>query len=127
MDARRHDGVAACKSSLARETLLAHARIELLLALYTDASDTMMGAALQQETTEGWQLLPFFSRKLSPTQAKYSTFDRQLLAIYQGMKQFKHMLESRTFAIYTDHKPLVYAFNKSRTNDRPDSSATWTS
>lgn len=30
--------------------------------------------------------------------------------IYLSIKYFKHLLEGSTFSIYTDHKPLVYAF-----------------
>lgn len=58
------------------------------------------------------QPLGFFSKKLSPAQIKYSTYDRELLAIYEANKYFKHMLEGRDFIIYTDHKPLIYAFTK---------------
>jgi hypothetical protein len=37
-----------------------------------DASTTTMGAVLQQGVQDVWQLLAFFSRKLSPAQQKYS-------------------------------------------------------
>ncbi|KAA3673870.1 uncharacterized protein DEA37_0012599 [Paragonimus westermani] len=38
------------------------------------------------------------------------TFGRELLAIYLGIR---HSVEGRTFAIYTDHKPLTYSLNTS--------------
>lgn len=38
---------------------------------------------------------------------KYSTFDRELLAIYLSTKHFRYFLEGRQFAIYTDHLPLT--------------------
>jgi hypothetical protein len=41
-----------------------------------------MGAVLQQRVQNAWQTLAFF-RKLSPAQQKYSTYDRELLAIYK--------------------------------------------
>uniref|UniRef100_A0ABD2X9R1 RNA-directed DNA polymerase n=3 Tax=Trichogramma kaykai TaxID=54128 RepID=A0ABD2X9R1_9HYME len=44
------------------------------LALYADASDTAIGAALNQQRESGvWVPLGFFSRKLSPTEQRYST------------------------------------------------------
>ncbi|GBN30932.1 Transposon Tf2-11 polyprotein [Araneus ventricosus] len=37
---------------------------------------------------------------------------RELLGIYLSVKHFKHYLEGRTFTIYTDHKPLIFAFHQ---------------
>lgn len=39
-----------CKDSLARATLLVHPDLSADLALTTDASDTAIGAVLQQQT-----------------------------------------------------------------------------
>uniref|UniRef100_A0ABD2XB60 RNA-directed DNA polymerase n=1 Tax=Trichogramma kaykai TaxID=54128 RepID=A0ABD2XB60_9HYME len=83
------------------------------LALYTDASDTAIGAALNQQRESGvWVPLGFFSRKLSPTEQRYSTYDRELLAIYASIKHFQRILEGRSFRILTDHKPLSYALEQ---------------
>jgi cleavage and polyadenylation specificity factor subunit 1 len=70
-----------------------------------------MGAVLQQRVQDIWRPLAFFSRKLSPAQ-KYSAYDRELLAIYEAVRHFRHMLEARHFTILTDHKPLTYAFQQ---------------
>lgn len=99
------------KESLCQATLLAHPDCQATLALVTDASDTAMGAVLQQRKDDEWQPLAFFSRKLSPSQQKYSPYDRELLAIYEAIKYFRHMLEARNFIIFTDHKPLSFAFH----------------
>ena len=101
-----------CKDSLAHAALLAHPDSNAELAVVADASDTSIGAALQQSTSQGWQPLAFFSRKLNPAQRKYGTYDRELLAIYEAIRYFRHMVEARTFAIYTDHKPLTFAFKQ---------------
>lgn len=100
------------KQDLANATLLAFPDTQAELSLHTDASDTAIGAVLQQTTGRTTQPLGFFSRHLTSTQEKYSTYDRELLAIYEGIKHFRHMLEGRKFAIFTDHKPLVYAFQQ---------------
>ncbi|XP_045448264.1 uncharacterized protein K02A2.6-like [Melitaea cinxia] len=109
----------ACKNSLAEAALLAHPDCTAKLALVTDASDKAIGAALQQYKNEAWQLLAFFSRKLSPSQVKYSPYDRELLAIYEGIKYFRFMLEARHFVIYTDHKPISFAFHERKKNCSP--------
>jgi len=46
----------------------------------------------------------------------YSTYDRELLAIYDSCKHFIHLLEGRYFIIYTDHKPLIHVFQQKPEN-----------
>lgn len=101
-----------CKSSLAEATLLVHPRSDADIALVSDASDIAIGSVIQQRVNGYWEPLGFFSRKLTSTQRKYSPYDRELLAIYEGVKYFRHMLELKPFVIYTDHKPIVFAFKK---------------
>jgi hypothetical protein len=66
-----------------------------------------------------WQPLAFFSKKLNPTQQKYSAYDRELLAAYKAVKYFRHMLEARHFIIFTDHKPITDAFQQKRDKCSP--------
>ncbi|MGL4482918.1 MAG: RNase H-like domain-containing protein, partial [Lactococcus garvieae] len=80
------------------------------LFLVTDASDVAVGGALNQCVDNNLQPLAFFSCKLQSAQTRYSTFGRELLAIYLAIKHFRHLLEGRSFTVLTDHKPLVYAF-----------------
>ena len=46
-----------------------------------------------------------------PTETHYSTFDRELLAVYRAIKHFRHFLEGRHFHVLTDHKPLTFVLN----------------
>ncbi|KAL1518322.1 hypothetical protein ABEB36_001961 [Hypothenemus hampei] len=101
-----------CKLQLANAALLAYPSEDTVLALYTDASDTAVGALLEQYTNEKWEPLGFYSAKLSMAQCRYSTYDRELLAVYQGLKFFRYMAEGRKLIIKTDHKPLTYAFDQ---------------
>jgi cleavage and polyadenylation specificity factor subunit 1 len=103
-----------CKTSLSRANLLAHPDPSEPLALVTDAFSSAMGAVLQQHVENAWQPLAFFSKKLNNAQQKYSAHDRELLAIYEAVKYFRHMLEERHFTIFTDHKPITYAFQQKR-------------
>ncbi|GFV29751.1 hypothetical protein TNCV_1925761 [Trichonephila clavipes] len=82
------------------------------LALLTDASDFGLGSSLNEITSDGFKPLGFFSKKLTPAQTKYSAFDREFLATYSAIKYFRHMIEGRVLILYTDHKPLTFAFNK---------------
>ena len=82
------------------------------IQLVTDASAVAVGAALQQNTRSGPKPLAFFSKKLSPAEQRYSTFDRELLAVYLAVNHYKHLLEAIPFEILTDHLPLIHAINK---------------
>ena len=97
------------KEALANTTLLFHPKSGAPTCIITDASDTAVGAVLQQKIEQHWQPIAYFSKKLQPAEQKYSTFDRELLSIYLAIKHFRHFVEGRTFHILTDHKPLTYA------------------
>jgi hypothetical protein len=59
------------------------------LSLATDASDTHIGDVMQQKSGTHWQPLGFFSHKLTDTESRYSTFDRELLAAQAAIKHFR--------------------------------------
>lgn len=108
-----------CKTSLSQATLLVHPNSSADLAIVTDASDLAIGAVLQQRNDANWQPLAFYSHKLSNAQKKYSPYDRELLAIYEAIKYFRHMVEARNFSIFTDHKPLTFAFSTNKDKCSP--------
>ena len=100
------------KQALADATMLAHPLQDAPTALTTDASDTAVGGVLEQWVNGTWQPLSFFSRQLKSNEVKYSTFDRELLAVHLGVRHFRCFLEGRVFTIFTDHKPLTFAMSK---------------
>lgn len=102
----------SCKASIIRCTLLSHPVMNAPLALVTDASNSALGAVLQQQVDNEWQPLAFFSKKMNKSQRLYSAYDRELLAVYESIKHFRFMVEGRHFVIYTDHKPITYAFQQ---------------
>ena len=89
--------------------LLYHPKLNAPTAIMTDASDVAMGAVLQQFINGAWQPISYFSRALSTTESRYSTYDRELLAIYSAVKHFRHFVEGREFHILTDHRPLTFS------------------
>lgn len=101
-----------CKNSLATAAMLNYPSPAAPMALTTDASDVAIGASLEQLVNNAWQPIGFFSRKLSDTERRYSTYDRELLGVFAAVKHFQHYLECRQFTIHTDHKPLIYAFRQ---------------
>ena len=96
------------KDILAEANLLSHPKPGAPFCIMTDALNFTVGAVLQQQVNNLWQPLSYFSWKLKPIETKYSTFDRELLAIYLVIKHFCHYIEGHTFYIATDHKPFTF-------------------
>lgn len=109
-----------CKDQLQSLALLAHPNVSAPWALFTDASESAIGAVVQQHVNGIWQPLAFFSQKLSPALSKRSTYDRELHAIYMAVTRFRHIFEGRHITIFTDHKPLLHAFKQN-----PDKATPW--
>lgn len=108
------------KSDVANATLLAHPAPDLPMVLMVDASDTCIGASLNQIALDkSFRPLAFYSKKLSPAQCKYSTYDRAMLSVYAAIKHFRFLLEGNSFILYTDHKPLTYAFSQNPNKASP--------
>ena len=100
----------ATKEALANASLLSYPTSDAPTSdaptcLMTDASNIAVGTVLQQYINEAWHPISF-SRKMTPAETRYSTFDRGLLAVYLAIKHFRHFLEGRQFHVLTDHKPL---------------------
>ncbi|GBP73155.1 Transposon Tf2-11 polyprotein [Eumeta japonica] len=108
------------KDNLCHASLLAHPDCDTKLSLITDASDTSLETVLEQYKDRAWEPLAFYSHKLSPAHGNYSLYDRELLATFEAMKHFRHMLEARDFVIYTDHKPLCHAFKTGKDKCSPE-------
>lgn len=61
----------------------------------TNASNTTIGAVLQQMDDNTWRLIAFFSKTHKPQETRHSTFDHELLAVYLAIKHFQHFIEGR--------------------------------
>lgn len=109
----------ACNQSKTNAALLVHPSSLAPIALTVDASDFGMGAVVEQLQGSTWKPLSFFSKKFSPAQKRYSTYDRELLAIYAAIKYFQYLLEGRSFEIFTDHKSLIFAFKQKADKSSP--------
>ena len=103
----------AIKTALAKAVLLVHPSPDAPYCLMVDASNIAVGGVLQQNINGVWHPVSFFSKRLQPAEVKYSTFSRELLAIYFSIRHFRHYLEGRNFYILTDHKPLTHALASS--------------
>ena len=57
-------------------------------------------------------LIAFASKKLSTTEKKYITTEREGLAMVYALQNFRHYLLGGHFKIFTNHFTLKYLVNK---------------
>ena len=77
--------------------------------LQTDASERGIGAVLSQCDENGTEHpVAFYSRKLLPREVKYSTIEKECLAIKAATHNFRVYLLGRKFTIQTDHRALEW-------------------
>ena len=98
---------------LSEAVMLVHPQPNAPTCVTTDASNSAVGGVLEQFIDGQWKPISFFSKKLCHAETNYSTFDRELLAIYLAVRHFQHFVEGRTFHINTDHKPLTFVLQSS--------------
>ncbi|MGH7974450.1 MAG: Ty3/Gypsy family RNase HI domain-containing protein, partial [bacterium] len=98
---------------MAREILLTFPNFALPFELFTDASDTQLGAVIMQENKP----IAFYSRKLTPTHKRYTVIERELLSIVETLREYRGVLYGFPLLIHTDHKNLTFKnFSSDRVN-----------
>ena len=76
--------------------------------LRTDASNDGVGAVLMQVHDGKPYPVSYGSKKLTAAERKYSTIEKECLAIVWGVKKFELYLQRVPFVLQTDHQPLNY-------------------
>ena len=75
-----------------------------------------MGAALEQNTPDGWKPIAFASRFLNSTEERYSVNELELLGIVLSIDYFKYYLYGKNFTVVTDHRALLSILKEHRSN-----------
>ena len=102
------DSFDTLKLKLSTSPVLTHPHVDRMFALTTDASTVGIGAELARETPAGLRPVYYFSRTLSKSERRYSTYDREFLAIVMAIRHFRHHLLGTTFRLRTDHRHLQF-------------------
>ena len=85
---------------MSKDTLLTYPDFTQAFEIYTDASDTQLGAMI----TQNGKPIAYYSRKLTDAQTRYTTTERELLAIVETLKEYRNILLGQKLIIHTDHK-----------------------
>ncbi len=79
-----------------------------------DASGVGIGGVLSQENHP----VAFFSEKLNDAKLRYSTYDRELYAVVQALRYWRHYLLPLEFVLYSDHEALRFLNSQKKLNPR---------
>lgn len=97
------DKFEANKLAFTKDSILKLPDINLPFVLRTDASSCDIGAVLRQYV-DGCPLpCAYASRKLLDREKRYSTIERECLAIIFGVKRFEYYLVGKEFVLEVDH------------------------
>lgn len=100
------------KAELLQAPILAYADFTQPFLLYTDASNSGLGAVLAQKQEGVEKVIAYASRSLHPAErndSNYSSFKLELLAMKWALSEkFKDYLWGAKVTIVTDNNPLVH-------------------
>ena len=86
--------------------------------IYTDASEVGIAAVLTQEAGGYPHPVAYYSRKLLDRETRYSTIEKELLAIMAALDNFHVYVGFGPVTIHSDHRPLVWLRQCTTANQR---------
>ena len=98
----------ALKASLATTPILKLPDTSKPFVLRCDASKIGLGAMLLQDHDRELFLVSYASKKLTDTEKRYCTIERECLAIVWAIKKFRVYLYGVEFVLQTDHQALQF-------------------
>ncbi|GFO06630.1 reverse transcriptase [Plakobranchus ocellatus] len=108
----------AIKRALSTQPILIIPDGQEVFIVRSDASNYGIGAALLQMRDGILRPCKYASRKLLPRETRYSTIERECLAIIYAAGQFYKYLALRSFILESNHKPLLFLKSGKAKNSR---------
>ena len=82
-----------------------------------DASDFAMSAVLQV-WDDGEHFVAYESRKMNAAEMNYPTHERELLAVINALRVWRHYLLGKPFKIFANHHSLKYLMTQPNLSKR---------
>ena len=119
------DAFTSLRDALIHAPVMAYPDVTKPFILFTDASNSAIGAVLSQVQNGRERVIAYASHVLTAAEKRWSTYDRELWAIVWSVRHFRHYLACTSFTIVTDHKPLVGLRKLPIHNDRTGRRSRW--
>lgn len=98
------------KSALVSAPILMNPDFSHPFTIESDASDNAVGAALVQTIEGNTRVVAYFSKKLSSTQKRYASVEKECLGVLLAIEHFRHFVEGTKFKVVTDARSLLWLF-----------------
>ena len=100
----------ALKKAFTTAPILAKRDPDSKLIVETDASDRALAAILSTHVGKEIHPIAFHSRIFNNAELNYDIHDKELLAIFEAFKKWRHYLEEMPslVEVFTNHKNLIY-------------------
>nr|XP_023025486.1 uncharacterized protein LOC111513503 [Leptinotarsa decemlineata] len=102
------EALASLKNHLISAPILTCPDFAKPFTVQTDASDFGLGAVLTQQDDDGEKVISYLSRSLSKAERKYSTTEKECLAVLFAIEKFRPYIEGTKFAVVTDPYSLKW-------------------
>jgi len=110
------------RQSLTSPPILDYPKRQDHFILTTDACDVGLGAVL---STSRQTVIEYASRALTAPEKKYTTSEKECLAIVWATRKFRHYLLGTIFTLETDHKPLEWLESHKQSHARSQRLERW--
>ena len=109
-DERCEEAFQSVKTMLTDDPVLVNPDYTLPFSLMVDACDVGAGAVLQQLRDDVYHPIAYFSKKFDVHQKRYSTIEKEALALVMAVKHFEVYLSGTEgpVVVFSDHNPLVF-------------------
>jgi hypothetical protein len=98
------------KRKITTAPVLALPNLQRPFELECDASGHALGAVLMQDGRP----IAYHSEMFQGPQQNYPTYDKELYALHQAVKHWRHYLLGKETVLHTDHRPLQYLQTQSK-------------
>lgn len=102
------------KKEITSDKVLIHFNPKLPIFLTTEASDFAVAGVLSHKINNVLKPVAFVSMAQSKAEQKYSTYEKEALAIVFCVTKLKQYLIGNVFTLKTDHKPLISLFGENK-------------
>ncbi len=97
------------RDSLCEAPVLAYPNFSKEFRMYSDASSVALGSVLvQTDEDECERPIAYYSRIFQPQERRYSNTERELLAVYEGLRHFRTYTYGGKCTCFMDHRALLY-------------------
>ena len=98
------------RTCLVSSPILSFPDFEKPFMIFCDASNTGLGVVLSQEQNGKEVVISYASRTLKGPEVRFSTTEKEALAVIYALKHYRHYLQfqKEPIKIMSDHKPLVW-------------------